>query len=70
MNRFSILRVLHLLFLGVLLAFIYFFYAVYQPLKAHNVCAKNSAESVLGINQQNNAFDLYQQTYKNCLLSF
>lgn len=67
MNRFSILGVLHLLFLVVIIGFIYFFYTVYQPLKAHDTCAKSSAERVLGLNSQLDTYTLYQEMYKKCI---
>ncbi|OGE19639.1 hypothetical protein A3J19_04595 [Candidatus Daviesbacteria bacterium RIFCSPLOWO2_02_FULL_41_8] len=67
MNRFHILKALHLIFLGLLLTFIYFYFAEYQPLKVHSACAESSAKSVLNFGSNTDAFGFYNQLYKNCI---
>ena len=67
MNKFLILRVLNLAYLGILLTFIYFYFFEYQPLKLHEECAESSAKTVLAAKSQIDPHDYYLELYQACL---
>lgn len=67
MNRQSILKLLHFVYLGFLLTFIYFYFSAYQPLKLHNTCAISSSQQVLNSKNQERAYELYKELYADCI---
>ena len=67
MNRFWLVKILHLVFLGLLLSFIFVYFTELQPAKKQAQCAEFSTRSVLGAASNEDAFDLYNKLYKNCL---
>lgn len=67
MNKFSILRIAHLIYLGLLLCFIVFYFVDYRPYKIETACAEKSAKQVLGANSDQDANGLYKKLYKECV---
>ncbi|MEK7617332.1 MAG: hypothetical protein AAB414_04730 [Patescibacteria group bacterium] len=67
MDKFFIIRILHFIYLGLLLIFIAFYFTAYQPFKLHGICAEKSAKTILKSEPIPDAYDLYQGLYKNCI---
>ncbi len=67
MDKFLILRLLHSMYLGLLLLFILFYFEAYQPYKLHNLCAEASAKTVLQSAPNPDAYGYYQNLYKGCI---
>lgn len=67
MYRIWVVKALHLVFLGILLSFIFVYFTELQPAKKQAQCAETATKSVLGAAAVEDAFDLYNQLYKNCL---
>lgn len=66
MKKFFFLKLLHFVYLGLLLAFIAFYFTYYIPAKAHNECVKYSAETTLKTSDSD-AYTLYHYLYKTCI---
>jgi len=67
MNRFLVLKVLNLIFLGLLLSFIFFYFAELLPVKNKAFCAEVTSKYVLETTSKENAFEVYNQLYRKCL---
>lgn len=66
MMSLRVIRTLHFIFLGILIAFIVFYFMEYLPFKTQKVCAESSANKVLNLSPHN-AYEVYHQLYKTCL---
>ena len=66
MNWYFVFRVLHSIYLGVLLTFIFFYFTQYRPVKVHAVCAESSAKSVLKLGSEGDAYGVYKSLYEEC----
>lgn len=66
MYKLTLLNVANLIYISLLSLFILFYFQILQPIKIGEQCAETSAKATLKLSPTN-AYDYYQNLYKDCL---
>lgn len=69
MYKFSVLNVVNIIYIGLCLVFIFFYFHDIRPEKIKDICAESAAKATLNLPKPSmiDAFDFYQEQNKKCI---